>query len=425
MEEAIKEGKIIPKKGVIDEFDEVEDKISEIKNELNEYLDEQARFFGCKLSYGHSFKKKYLIQVPDHKSGKATCDYQLEGAKKGEKLKQYSTDESRELAAKMARAENERAKVILDISRRIFEKFSEKYDEFSQVVRCLSILDVLCSLAEYANSYSQDICIPKILPFQEKPFITIENGRHPCIQNIDNFVPNDAKLGVEDQANFLILTGPNMGGKSTLMRQVAVISVMAQIGSCVPASHCQMSLIDRIFTRLGAQDDIIQGQSTFYVELSEASSILQHSTKDSLVVIDELGRGTSTHDGNAIATAYVKKLTTVGCRTLFSTHYHTLVDNFVDRNDIQLGHMPCLVANEEDPLKESITFLYKMTEGRCPKSYGFNAAKLAGLNRSIVARGIEIAKQLEEEVNLRNVFGRLFNTRDVSKIRKLIKSLHI
>lgn len=424
MEEAIKEGKIIPKRGVIDVFDEVENKIDEIRKEMDDYLDEQSKFFGCKVSFGNSFKKKYLLEVPLARSHKATIDYQLEGVKKGQKgSKQFSTDRSRELAVDMARAENERGKVILDINRRVFEKFSEKYEVFSQVVHCLSMLDVLCSLAEYASTYSQDICIPKILPFQDKPFISIENGRHPCIQNTDNFVPNDTKLGIEEQANFMILTGPNMGGKSTLMRQVALISVMAQIGSCVPSSCCEMSLIDRIFTRLGAQDDIIRGQSTFYIELSEASSILRHATKESLVVIDELGRGTSTHDGNAIATAYVKKLTTVGCRTLFSTHYHSLVDNFVDVKDIQLGHMPCLVANEEDPLQESIVFLYKMSEGRCPKSYGFNAAKLAGLDRKIVVRGVEIAKQLEKEVKLRNTFTKLFTTGDVSEIRDLIKTV--
>lgn len=425
MEEAIKEGKIIPQRGIIEEFDEVEDKIDEIKNEMDDYLREQSKFFGCKLSYGNSFKKKYLLEVPASRSHKANVDYQTEGARgKGDKaIKQFSTDRTRELAAYMARAENEKGKVIVDINRRIFEKFSEKYEEFTKVVYCLSILDVLCSFGEYASSYSQDICIPKIMPFQDKPFIQIENGRHPCIRNIDNFVPNDTKLGIDGQANFLLLTGPNMGGKSTLMRQVAVISIMAQMGSAVPASNCELSLIDRIFTRLGAQDDIIQGQSTFYIELSEASSILRHASKDSFVVIDELGRGTSTHDGNAIATAYVKEMTTVGCRTLFSTHYHSLVDSFIGKKEIQLGHMPCLVANEEDPLEESIVFLYKMTEGRCPKSYGFNAAKLAGLDRSIVARGIEVARQLEEEAKFRNMFSHMFNSNNMSEIRNLIKSL--
>lgn len=424
MEDALKEGKIIPKRGVIEEFDEVENKIDEIRQELDEYLDEQSKIFGCKVTYGNSFKKKYLLEVPIAKCHKATEDHQLEGAKKGAKpVKQFSTDRTRELAADMARAENARGKVILDINRRIFEKFSEKYEEFSQVVHCLSILDVLCSLGEYASTYSQDICVPKIMPCGDKPFISIENGRHPCIQNIDYFVPNNTNLGTEGHANFLILTGPNMGGKSTLMRQVAVISVMAQIGSFVPASSCELSLIDRIFTRLGAQDDIIQGQSTFYVELSEACSILKHATDESLVVIDELGRGTSTHDGNAIATAYVKKLTTVGCRTLFATHYHSLVDNFVDRQDIQLGHMPCLVANEEDPLQESIVFLYKMTDGRCPKSYGFNAAKLAGLDRGIVARGMEVARQLEQQAKLRYIFRNLFLSNDPVEMRKIIKSL--
>ncbi|KAJ8945645.1 hypothetical protein NQ314_009180 [Rhamnusium bicolor] len=293
----------------------------------------------------------------------------------------------KELLVEMLKAESERAKIVLDLNRRIFEKFSERHDQFDQ------------------------------------PQLIINNGRYPCMPNIDNFVPNDIKMGVEKHADILIITGPNMGGKSTLMRQVAVISIMAQMGSCVPASSCHLNLMDRVFTRLGSQDDIIQGQSTFFVELSEASCILQHATKHSLVLIDELGRGTSTHDGNAIATAYVKKLTGIGCRTMFSTHYHSLVDNFIGREDIQLGHMACMVENDEDSTQESVTFLYKIVEGRCPKSYGFNAARLAGLDHKIVAKGREIAKQLEEESKLRNIFHTIFTSQNMSQIRKALESV--
>lgn len=167
----------------------------------------------------------------------------------------------------------------------------------------------------------------------------VRDGRHPCISNIVNFVPNDITMDLKDNPSLLLLTGPNMGGKSTLMRQLAVICVMAQMGSFVPASSCNLTAIDRIFTRLGANDDIIAGKSTFLVELSEASTILKHASPFSLVIIDELGRGTSTYDGTAIATAYVDKLTTINCRGLFSTHYHSLVDHFENRRDVQLSHM--------------------------------------------------------------------------------------
>ncbi|CAG9816577.1 unnamed protein product [Phaedon cochleariae] len=423
-DEAEKEGQIIPQRGVEDEFDKVEMAIEEIKDELQEYLEEQSRFFGCKVSYFGNDKKRFQLEVPEKQSNKATENYLLEGTRKGNKpCKRFSTPMSRALLAKMMRAEAERAKLILDLNRRIFRKFSEKNDLFDEAVQCLTILDVLCSLAEYARTFSHNICMPEVLPFADKPKIEIVDGRHPCITNLDNFVANDTKMGVDNHPGILIITGPNMGGKSTLMRQIAVISVMAQMGSFVPATKCQLHLIDRIFTRLGAQDDIIQGQSTFYVELSEASCILQHASKHSLVLIDELGRGTSTHDGNAIAIAYVDKLTKIKCRTTFSTHYHSLVDNFIGNEDIQLGHMACLVENDDDPTQESVTFLYKVAEGRCPKSYGFNVARLAGLNHSIIVKARTVAKELEETSKLCDIFRFVFTSKEMSEVREKLASI--
>ncbi|RZC36907.1 MutS V domain containing protein, partial [Asbolus verrucosus] len=332
-EQAQKEGKIIPKSGVDENYDQAEDAIQKIKNKLEKYLVELQNFFGCKVSYFGSDKKRFQIDVPESHTKKVTDEYQLEGTKKGSKpSKRYSTPQSRvrlylpksspiiiiQLLAEMLKAEHERTKIIQDLNRRIFEKFSEKHAQWEQAIMCITILDVLCSLAEYARTFSQDMCIPEIEPIADSHKIIIENGRHPCVLNVDSFVPNDTKMGVDDYASILLITGPNMGGKSTLMRQIAIICVMAQMGSYVPASSCQLNLIDRIFTRLGAHDDIVQGQSTFLLELLEASSILQHATPFSLVLLDELGRGTSTHDGNAIATAYA-----------------------------------CMVENDEDPTEES------------------------------------------------------------------------
>lgn len=154
----------------------------------------------------------------------------------------------------------------------------------------------------------------------------------------EDFIPNGITLG-GPKAGLALLTGPNMGGKSTLMRQVGLLIIMAQIGCPIPAVSCRMSIVDRIFTRLGAQDDIMAGHSTFLVELSETSAILKHATRNSLVLLDELGRGTATYDGTAIAAAVVNFLADLKCRTLFSTHYHNLVDNFQDDSRISLGHM--------------------------------------------------------------------------------------
>lgn len=178
------------------------------------------------------------------------------------------------------------------------------------------------------------------------------------------------------------------------MRQIGLLVIMGQIGAPIPATSAKFSLIDRIFTRLGAQDDILAGQSTFLVELNETSAILKHATVNSLVLLDELGRGTATYDGTAIAAAVVDYLANLKCRTLFSTHYHNLVDNFHNDRRITLGHMACMVeseGNDDDPTQETVTFLYKYTDGACPKSYGFNAAKLAGMPASIIKRAFEVS----------------------------------
>lgn len=424
-EVASKEGVIIPKAGVDEDYDSAMEKISDIQKSLDKYLKEQEKIFGCKISYFGSDKKRFQLEIPDSHTKKVTGEYQLEGTKKGNKpCKRYHTEETRSFLAAMLKAEAEKAKIIQDLNRRIFEKFSQRYNEWEQVTHCIMYLDVLCSLATYCTLSSYSVCLPKIEPFKDKSMVYMTNARHPCITNIENFVPNDISMNCDNKAGLVLITGPNMGGKSTLMRQVAVIAVMAQMGCYVPAEECTLNLVDRVFTRLGAHDNIIGGQSTFFVELSEASSILQHASPHSLVLLDELGRGTSTHDGNAIATAYVKKLLQINCRTLFSTHYHSLVDHFVNRSDVQLGHMACMVENDEDPTQESVVFLYKMVEGRCPKSYGFNAARLAGLKHSIVARAREIAKVLENQSKGRDIFRKIFSSSDPTILRTLISDLN-
>jgi len=168
----------------------------------------------------------------------------------------------------------------------------------------------------------------------------------------------------------------------------------------VPAASLRLSPVDRVFTRLGAQDRIMSGQSTFHVELSETAAIVQHATDASLVLVDELGRGTSTFDGSAIASAVLRQLLRTGCRCLFSTHYHSLVEEFQGQPQVWLGHMACMVENEceEDPTQETITFLYKLTDGACPKSYGFNAARLAGLPSQLVRAAHQRARSFEQRV---------------------------
>jgi DNA mismatch repair ATPase MutS len=283
-----------------------------------------------------------------------------------------------------------------------------------------------------------------------KPSLHIEEGRHPCMvlsslavassssssaggldgsasAGASSVIPNSISLGskVDDasmaldaagegegegfeddpvkakqakkEPTCILLTGPNMGGKSSLLRQSCLSVILAQLGCFVPASRMVLSPVDRIFTRVGASDRILAGQSTFYVELAETSTILNQSTANSLVILDELGRGTSTFDGNAIAYAVTKHLVdVVGCRTLFATHYHGLTEDFEDDSDVALGHMGCIV--EGDDKHTDVTFLYRYTHGSLPLSYGMNVARLAHLPESVIARAKAKSEEFERAV---------------------------
>ena len=184
-----------------------------------------------------------------------------------------------------------------------------------------------------------------------------------------------------------------------MMRQVGLCVVLAQLGCYVPAESFTLTATDRIFTRLGASDRIMSGESTFYVELSETSCILKHASRHSLVLLDELGRGTATYDGTAIASAVLQNITNgIDCRTIFSTHYHTLVEDMAQSKNVGLAHMACMVENDEteDPDQESIVFLYKLAFGSCPKSYGFHAASLAGVPKEIIQLARKKAEAMEK-----------------------------
>lgn len=393
--EAQKTGFIIPEKGVDADYDEVVESIEEIEQELKQYLKGQEKFFGCKLSFFGNDKKRYQIDVPERFAKKADSRYSLEGTKKGkEPSKRYTTSETKEFLSRMMQAENQKKAVLGDITRKIFEKFSNNYSDWKHLVNLAGNLDVIVSLVEYARNQNET-CTPEMIEMDENPVFVMENGVHPLMAHLTDFIPNGIEMP-KKEAHLEIITAANMGGKSTLMRQIGLLTIMAQIGSRVPASSLKMTIVDRIFTRLGANDNIMAGQSTFLVELNETAAILKHATRNSLVLLDELGRGTSTFDGTAIATAVVNYLADVKCLTLFSTHFHNLVDSFYGDRRISLGHMACMVENEDsdDVTQENVLFLYKYMEGSCPKSYGFNAAKLAGMPLEIIRRGHEVRFEL-------------------------------
>ncbi|CAK1593977.1 unnamed protein product [Parnassius mnemosyne] len=430
-QEAEKEGRILPGRGVDQEYDSALQTIQQIEDELKEYLAEQEKYFRCRLKYVGTDKKRYQLEVPQSNASKAGSEYHLEGARKG--FKRFSTTETKDFLSRMIAAEEQKTKVLKDLNRRIFEKFSSHYNQWEAAVQCISTLDILLSFAEFARQQNGDICLPEItFDKNKKPYIKILEGRHPCIPIVNDFIPNDTELGVEG-TSLLLLTGPNMGGKSTLMRQVGLLTVLAHLGSYVPAQECSLSLVDRIFTRLGASDDILSGQSTFLVEMNETAAIVKHATVHSLVLLDELGRGTSTYDGTAIASAVCVELAARECRAVFSTHYHSLVQYLAAQPGVQLGHMACMVETDESAVdceddipEETITFLYKLSPGACPKSYGFNAARLAGIPRDITKRAQLISRNLEKEATCVRAFRSIIKMEGNSNdLRHLLSTLSI
>jgi DNA mismatch repair protein MutS len=245
-------------------------------------------------------------------------------------------------------------------------------------------------------------CRPDV---DESGVVEITAGRHPVVERVlqeSLFVPNDTFMGEKD-SRVAIITGPNMAGKSTYMRQVALIVLMAQMGSFVPASAAHIGVVDRIFTRIGASDDLSAGQSTFMVEMTEVSEILRHATRQSLLILDEIGRGTSTFDGMSIARAvleYCADRRALGAKTLFATHYHELTE---------LGNSLPGAANFNIAVKtrgEEIIFLRKILPGGADRSYGIEVAKLAGLPEKVLSRARAVLRELEEENNVRYVAPR-------------------
>jgi DNA mismatch repair protein MutS len=300
----------------------------------------------------------------------------------------------------------EKESIILNSQEKLFELeyrlFTEFRDEFfdklemlQDIGKKIARLDVLAGFAHLA--ITSNYCKPEIVDMgEDNGVIDIKDGRHPIVERNteEDFISNDAYLDF-NSANMNILTGPNMSGKSTYIRQVATIVLMAQIGCFVPASSAKISLVDRIFTRVGASDDLSSGRSTFMVEMDEAANIVNNATKYSLVVLDEVGRGTSTYDGVSIAWALAEYLVkNIKARTLFATHYHELL-RLSERIPEKIKNLNVLV--EEDLEEGTVIFLRKIVEGGTDRSYGIYVAKMAGLPKEIINRANHILESFEQE----------------------------
>ncbi|HWP92918.1 MAG TPA: DNA mismatch repair protein MutS [Thermodesulfobacteriota bacterium] len=299
----------------------------------------------------------------------------------------FITPELKEYEEKILGAEDR----ILEIEAALFEDIRKRVAKESERVRLtaslIAELDVLSSLSEVADRYNYTK--PRV---SDSGMIELKESRHPVVERMDlgeRFVPNDVRLDLEED-QFLIITGPNMAGKSTLIRQVALTVLMAQMGSFVPALEASVGIVDKIFTRVGASDNLARGQSTFMVEMVETAYIIRHATSRSLVVLDEIGRGTSTFDGMSIAWAVAEFLCDLGCRTLFATHYHELAQLAISKSKVKNYN----VFVKED--RDKIVFLRKLIPGAASHSYGIQVAKLAGIPDRVLKLARRVLSNLEK-----------------------------
>lgn len=303
----------------------------------------------------------------------------------------YFTEELKNLENKIVEADERLVELEYEIFQQIRQEIIANINRIKETADYISITDVLYSLAQAAYDYGY------VKPTVEKSDeIIIFEGRHPVVESMmdkNDFVPNSCEIDCRDN-RMILITGPNMAGKSTYIRQVALITLMAQVGSFVPAKQAKIGIVDRIFTRVGASDDLASGHSTFMVEMSEVSNILKNATKNSLVILDEIGRGTSTFDGLSIAWAVAEYLTDtskIGCKTLFATHYHELTEL---EEMIEGVRNYCIKVQERE---EGVVFLRKIVHGSADKSYGIEVAKLAGLPVEAIERANEILLVMEEK----------------------------
>ena len=332
------------------------------------------KVFGYYLEVTNSFKDL----VPDYYVRKQTLT----------NAERYITPELKELEDTILGAEDRLVNLEYDLFREIRDQVDANVARIQKTAKAIAKIDVFVSLALVANQ--NNYCCPKI---NENGTIDIKGGRHPVVEKMivnDMFIDNDTYLD-NHHNRISIITGPNMAGKSTYMRQTALIVLMAQIGSYVPATSANIGIVDRIFTRVGASDDLASGQSTFMVEMNEVANILRNATSNSLLILDEIGRGTSTFDGLSIAWAVVEYISNpklLGAKTLFATHYHELTEL-----EGKLGNVNnyCIAVKEKG---DDIVFLRKIVKGGADKSYGIQVAKLAGLPEMVVDRAKEIVNQL-------------------------------
>ncbi len=352
--------------------------------QLQTQLRENTGIKTLKVAYNRAFG--YFIEV-----SRGQADKLAPYAERKQTLvntERFTTKELKEYEHRMLTAEEKLIALENELFHQLREEIAQEAQKIREIAQALAVIDCLLAFARIAHTYNY-VC-PLV---DESDTLHIEDGRHPVLENAlagGQFIPNDAFLNSTDH-RLLLITGPNMAGKSTYLRQIALIAIMAQTGSFVPAKRAHVGIIDKVFSRIGASDDLSRGQSTFMVEMTETANILHNATARSLVLLDEIGRGTSTYDGISIAWAVAEHLLSKSPKTLFATHYWELTR----LEEEQVGVVNLHVAVYE--AKDEIVFLRKIVKGSTDKSYGIHVARLAGLPLSTIRRAQELLAVLEKE----------------------------
>ncbi|PFH62670.1 hypothetical protein XA68_12541 [Ophiocordyceps unilateralis] len=385
---------LIPERGVEDDFDQSLDRIDAIKGQLEALLIKTKAQLKCKtLRYTDVGKEIYQMEAP--KAAKVPGDWRQMSATKD--VKRWYFPGLTQLVRELQEADETHSQLVREVASRFFARFDANHDSWLRAIRVVAQLDCLVSLARASASLGQPSCRPRFVE-SERSVVEFEQLRHPCMADaVDDFIANDIRLG-GDEAKMTLLTGANAAGKSTVLRMSCVAVIMAQIGCFVPAVSARLTPVDRIMSRLGANDNILAAQSTFFVELAETKKMLSEATPRSLVILDELGRGTSSYDGVAVAQAVLHHVAThVGCVGFFATHYHSLATEFENHPEIRARRMQIHVDNDE----RRITFLYQLEDGVAEGSFGMHCAAMCGISRQVVDRAEVAAREWEHTSRLK------------------------
>ncbi|KAJ3556566.1 hypothetical protein NM688_g1958 [Phlebia brevispora] len=400
---------LVPQDGKDDVYDKITEEIQGLEEELEEKLKEYEDELRCKLSWWHSpngTKEIYLVQTKANQKG-LPRDWVKSGATKS--VNRWMVPELASTIRSLKEAREHRKTAVTGFRGRLYAEFDADRSVWLRAIRVLSELDCLFSLAKASNALGEPVCRPELVE-GDSAFVEFEELRHPALSVSagfrGDFIPNNVKLG-GDVGRIALLTGPNMGGKSTAMRMTAAGVIMAQLGMLVPARKAKLCPVDKILTRMGAYDNMFSNASTFKVELDECCKILRDATPRSLVILDELGRGTSTYDGMAIAGAVLHQLAThTLALAFFATHYGSLTDDYSYHPNIRNMHMSTLVDDE----KRELVFLYKLVEGVASSSFGTHVANLAGVPIEVVERADVVSKDFARQFK-EKIEGRKKNTK--------------